>query len=141
MEKIKGTNIKGRAAVNPEESIREHMMQRAVCLMDSQYIVKGIGSNSVNHMDKCSHSGLISMQVKKSVCLYDKSQVYCSSEENEFIKNRSIRNLPIKSILSLPNENACMKYSCFNPTDANLMFAGCDQGQLHLYDLNECTKK
>jgi hypothetical protein len=35
MEKIKGTNIKGRAAVNPEESIREHMMQRAVCLMDS----------------------------------------------------------------------------------------------------------
>ncbi len=124
---IKGVNIKAMQAksvgcIKLEDSITEQMINSAVCLLDSSYKVRGTDNMQVSHMDKCIFSGLLSMQMKKSICLYDRSNVFCGSDEYQ----RYTRTLPIKSILSLPTENATIKYSCFNPSDANLMFAGCD---------------
>ena len=95
-------------------------------------------------MDKCIHSGLISIQMSQHICLYDKSKVYRHYDDAyegyaEF-QTEWGRILPISSVLGLPSNSARINYSCFNPTDANLMFAGCNQGQLHLFDLSECSR-
>ena len=47
-----------------------------------------------------------------------------------------MRKIPTSSILGLPKQGAKIRYSCFHPVDAGLMFAGCDNGQLHLYVIN-----
>jgi hypothetical protein len=47
-----------------------------------------------------------------------------------------MRKIPITNVLGLPDEAQRFGYSCFHPVDAGLLFAGCDHGQLHLFDLN-----
>jgi hypothetical protein len=75
---IKGVNVIKQK--NVQDAISGQMMKNSFCMLDSTYQLNNIGANAVYHMDKCSHSGLYSVQMAKTIILHDKSLVRCTNE-------------------------------------------------------------